>query len=258
MTETPLLSIITACFNSESTVKETIESLLNQSFLKFEYIIVDGKSQDNTFDIIMCYEEKFKEKGIQYRFISESDTGIYNAWNKGLELATGDWIAFLGSDDVYLDNALENYANLALLNKDVDFIHSKVKIFKKLSFIREINKKWNWSQFKKSMNIAHSGAFHNKKYFKIYGEFDEDYKIAGDYEMLLRSKDGLKTIFLDEFTVIMQEGGISSKMFLKAFKEAERAKIKTAGINLIKAKGYSLYSLFGYYGGNILRKFGLK
>lgn len=258
MTEAPLLSIITACFNSEATIKATIESLLNQSYLEFEYIIIDGKSKDNTLNIISFYEEKFNEKGIPYRFISEPDTGIYNAWNKGLKLATGDWIAFLGSDDTYCDNALEKYANIALLNKNVDLIYSKVKIFDKASFIREINKKWHWRQFKKSMNIAHAGAFHNKNYFKNFGKYDEDYKIAGDYEMLLRAKDELKAIFIDEFTVIMQEGGISSKMFFRAFKEAERAKIKTAGISLIIAKKHSLNNFLRYFGGKLLRKLNLK
>ncbi len=250
----PLLSIITATYNSENTLDKTIKSVLHQDYTNFEYIIVDGKSKDNTLDIIMKYESLFKEKNISYSWISEDDTGIYNAWNKGLKLANGDWIAYLGSDDIYTHNALDKYINAILQNKNADLIHSKVKIFDNTDFIREINKRWNWRQFKKSMNIAHAGAFHNVNYFKKHGAFDENYKIAGDYEMLLRSKHELKTIFIDEFTVIMQEGGISGKLFLRAFKEAEQAKVKTAGISLITAKRYSLIILLRYFGGLLLRK----
>lgn len=250
----PLLSIITATYNSESTLDETIKSILNQSYTNFEYIIVDGKSKDSTVNIIKKYEPLFKEKNISYTWISEMDSGIYNAWNKGLKLATGDWISFLGSDDIYLDGALEKYANVILLNSNADLIHSKVKIYDKTHFIREIDQNWNWRQFKKRMNIAHAGAFHNNDYFKKYGNYNDGYRIAGDYEMLLRAKSHLKTIFIDEFTVIMQEGGISGQLFLKAFKEAEKAKTETAGISFLNAKRYSLTLLLRYFGGKLLRK----
>lgn len=247
-------TIITSSFNSEKTIAKTIESVLNQEFKDYEYIIVDGKSVDNTINIIKKYEPLFKEKNISFQWISETDSGIYNAWNKGLKLATGNWISFIGSDDVYVDNSLEKYANIISRNQSADFIHSKVKIFDEGGFVREINKKWNWKQFKKSMNIAHAGAFHNKEYFRKYGSYNEDYKIAGDYEMLLRAKNELKTIFLDEFTVTMLEGGISGKMFLSAFKEAERAKTETASLRLVNVKFYSFQLLIRYFGGKILKQ----
>lgn len=254
----PLLSIITATYNSERTLDETFKSVLNQNYTNFEYIIVDGKSWDNTIEIIKEHESSFKDKGIVFKWISERDSGIYNAWNKGLQMAVGNWIAFLGSDDIYLENAIEKYADMAILNNNADLIHSKVKILRGTSFIREIDKKWEWVQFKKSMNIAHAGAFHNKIYFEKYGNFDESYKIAGDYEMLLRAKNELKVIFLNEFTVIMQEDGVSNRMFLKAFKEAEKAKLNTLGMSLIAVKRYSLINLLRYFLGKFLRKVNLK
>ena len=103
----PLVSIITVCFNSEKTIQKTIQSLLNQSVTGFEYILVDGKSKDSTIEIIKSFENKFKEKGISYKWISEKDTGIYNAFNKGINLSKGKWISFLGSDDIYLKTAIE-------------------------------------------------------------------------------------------------------------------------------------------------------
>lgn len=105
----PAVSIITVCFNSEKSIKETISSVLNQTKSNFEYIIIDGKSTDKTIEIIQSFENQFKLKGISYQWISEKDTGIYNAFNKGIKLAQGNWISFLGSDDLYMKNALNVY-----------------------------------------------------------------------------------------------------------------------------------------------------
>ena len=99
--KTPLISIITACFNNEKTINDTIESILNQTYISLEYILVDGSSSDSTVNFIESYERKFQEKRIQYKWISEPDNGIYDAWNKGLERATGDWIVFIGGDDYF-------------------------------------------------------------------------------------------------------------------------------------------------------------
>lgn len=159
-------SIITVTYNSEKTLKRTIDSLLTQTISDFEYIIIDGKSLDGTVDIIKSYELEFKKRNILFTWISEKDSGIYDAFNKGINKATGDWISFLGSDDYYLKDALENYKlEIEKQTKDIDFIHSKVKV----EGGKIIKDKWIWKQYKKAMNIAHVGAFHNKNYFKKYG-----------------------------------------------------------------------------------------
>lgn len=250
----PLLSIITATYNSEKTLDDTIKSILSQNYTNFEYIIVDGKSEDNTINIIKKYELSFKEKNISYTWISETDSGIYNAWNKGLKLATGSWIAFLGSDDIYLCGSLKKYANLALKNEDTDFIHSKVKLINdgKIKFI--IKDKWKWSQFKRYMKIAHVGSFHNKEYFEKYGNYNEGYKIVGDYEMLLRSKSNLKTVYFDNFTAEMKDGGISNNNILMAFSEVRRAKIETAKTKILIAFFDFYFSLVKYYVSTFLIK----
>lgn len=252
---TPLLSVITVSLNSELTIEKTIQSVLNQNFTNFEYIIIDGKSSDNTVNLIKKYESQFQQENIHYNWISESDSGIYNAWNKGLKLATGKWISFLGSDDIYLEGVLEKYANLILANKNADFIHSKVKLMNnnKVKFI--FSDKWKWSVFKRYMKIAHVGSFHNSKYFEKFGNFNENYKIVGDYEMLLRAKDTLKTVFLDDFTAEMNDGGISNKNVLKAFREARIAKISTANISKSFAYFDFYFSLLKYYTSAFLKKF---
>lgn len=251
----PLLSIITATFNSDKTLDETIKSVLNQDYTNFEYIIIDGKSEDNTISIIKKYETQFKEKNITYTWVSEPDTGIYSAWNKGLKLATGGWIAFLGSDDIYLENALEAYAFNIVQNNNVDFIHSKVKLVNKGKVKHVFSDLWKWNEFKREMKIAHVGSFHNKNYFDTYGVYNEDYKITGDYELLLRAKSNLKTIFINQFTAEMKDGGISNKNVLMAFKEAKKAKIDTAEISKqIAFKDFYL-SLIKYYLSTFVKRF---
>lgn len=251
----PFLSIITATFNNEKTLEETINSILNQKYTDFEYIIVDGKSTDNTIAIIKQYEPIFKQKNISFKWISEIDTGIYNAWNKGLKIATGNWISFLGSDDVYLDNALNKYVKKIIEEKNADFVYSKVKLInnnKEVIYI--VSDTWKWNQFKRYMKIAHVGAFHNRKYFDTYGIFDESYKISGDYELLLRAKSCLKTTFINEFTAEMKDGGVSNKNVFKAFKEVKKAKINTAGISTIVAFFDFYFSLFKYYLSTFVKK----
>jgi len=230
-------TIITVCFNSEKTINETIQSVLNQSYTNFEYILVDGKSTDKTVEIIKSFENQFIEKEISYKWISEKDTGIYNAFNKGVEQSKGDWISFLGSDDVYLKNSIEIYNNkISNFKDEVDFVYSNITLNNK----KVVSKKWKWKQFRKKMTIVHVGGFHNKNYFKKHGFFNESYKIAGDYELLLRAKQELKTHKVDEVTVIMGDGGISNSQIKNVYLETTRAKIETGKVG-------SLLSKFDYF-----------
>lgn len=221
MYDKDLISVITVSFNSEKTIKKTIKSLLNQTINNFEYIIIDGKSTDNTLTIIKSFDNAFKSKGIKYTWVSEKDSGIYDAFNKGVKLAKGTWISFLGSDDYYLKNALKIYnKEINNLNSYVDLIHSNVNLGNR----KNIQDKWSWKIFRKKMNIAHVGAFHHKLFFKKYGLFDTSYKIAGDYELLLRAKQDLKTHWFNKITAFMADGGASNNQIINVYKETKRAK----------------------------------
>jgi len=233
-------TIITASFNSEKTIEKTINSILSQTYSNFEYLIIDGFSSDKTIEIIKTKEVEFKLRNIPFKWISEKDEGIYEAWNKGLKLATGEWVSFIGSDDYYLDNAVELYNNLIdNTNKTYDWIYSNVEFVTNDNSSRILNSVWEWKNFRRNINItpAHVGSFHNKKYFKKHGVFDTSYKIAGDYELLLRAGSELKTIKIDEITAVMHANGISNNMIKKVFKETFRAKRETGKV------GYSLCSL---------------
>ena len=117
----PLISIITVCFNSEKTIANTIESVINQKYQNIEFIIIDGKSTDETFNIIQKYKANIT------KIISEKDNGIYDAFNKGLELATGDLIGFVNSDDLLTPNALELLIKYYNKYPTKDFIFGAVK-----------------------------------------------------------------------------------------------------------------------------------
>ena len=233
-----MLSIITVTFNSERTLKTTIESVLNQSTSGFEYILIDGSSSDTTIEIIKSYEVAFKKRNINYTWISEKDSGIYDAFNKGIRLAKGDWISFLGSDDYYRTNALNIYSNVILkTEKKVDLYYSNVDVINKNGeVINAINGIWGWSKFRRFMNIAHVGAFHNKEYFSNYGLFDTSYKIAGDYELLLRAKNKLSTFKIEETTAKMANEGASNNQISLVFKETLKAKNETADVGFLLCK----------------------
>ncbi|QNK76815.1 glycosyltransferase [Winogradskyella sp. PAMC22761] len=228
------LTIITATYNSELTIAKTIDSILNQTVRGFEYIIVDGNSSDNTVQIIQENEHKFETANISFKWISESDNGIYEAWNKGLKLSSGKWVSFLGSDDWYVENAIERYSETIINNAfPVDIIYSNVNLVNNETIIKNINGTWKWKVFKKYMNIAHVGAFHNRIFFDTYGLFDESYRIAGDYELLLRAKKELKTLKIDFISAFMNDGGISNNNVNQAFNETMKAKRETANIPYI-------------------------
>ncbi|TXE08457.1 glycosyltransferase [Gelidibacter salicanalis] len=227
-------SIITSTFNSEKTLKNTIESVLNQTIKNFEYVIIDGNSTDNTVNIIQSYEDEFQLNGIKYQWLSESDTGIYNAWNKALKRCDGDWVVFIGSDDYFkgpktLETMLP-YLNNAERN-EINFVYGKIEHIKDDGRLVEISgKPWELQKerFSYIMNIGHSGSFHSKLLFKKNGNFNDTFQITGDYEFLLREFKNAENnaLFVDEIVLVMREGGISAnlKNRIKVVRESKKAR----------------------------------
>ena len=228
-------SIITAAFNSEKTIEATFKSILSQDYRNLEYIIVDGNSKDGTVALIKKYEPIFEEAGISLKWISETDSGIYDAWNKGLSMASGDWIGFIGSDDIYYPETFQKYHDYVIEHPDDDFVSARAKMVANGKVLRKVGEEWNWATFRREMKVGHAGAIHNKKYFEEYGIFDTSYRITGDYEILLRAKEKLKVGFLWFYAAEMGGEGISSTLVKKTLQEARRAKVETAGRNPIMA-----------------------
>lgn len=192
----------------------------NQPFRNFEWIIIDGGSKDGTLQLIKDSSD------VITRWISEPDRGIYDAWNKGISLCNGRWISFLGADDIYLPNGLNDYASFLIENEntELDYVSSRVNfVTKNNKYIRTVGSKWAWQKFKRRMNSAHVGSLHNKELFNKVGLFDLNFRICGDYELLLRSKNSLKTGFVDSITAEMTVGGVSDSY--EAIKESMKAKL---------------------------------
>ena len=223
----PFFSVIIATFNSEKTLEECLNSLLAQTLADFEIVIIDGESTDKTVRIIELYLNKFQEQGIKYQWLSEKDQGIYDAWNKGLDIAKGKWVSFLGADDTFVKEALERYKAKAM-ESEFQFISAKANLVQSNLILDTLGIAWDWPLFRREMKVVHVGSIHLRSYFERYGIFDTTYKIAGDYEMLLRARKNLKAGFINQVLVHMGTNGISNRMVDLSLNEAKRAKVETA------------------------------
>ncbi len=219
-------SIVIATYNAELYLAGAIESIIHQTYSEWELIVIDGNSTDGTNRIIGEYMDC-----ISY-YKSESDRGIYDAWNKGVSIAKGDWILFIGADDVLLPNALESYYKALCItpNNEYDFVSGRVDyVDTSLNHLRFIGQQWQWPLFLKKMTVSHVGSLHNRRLFKEVGTYDISYKIIGDYELLLRKRGQLKALYVDSVFAKMREGGVS--LSSKAIQESIRAQIYTGGRN---------------------------
>ncbi|GAB3773191.1 glycosyltransferase family 2 protein [Spirosoma horti] len=240
----PLISVIIAVYNGALYIEGAIKSVISQSYKNFELIIIDGGSKDGTTDVIKRYKNYIKYT------VSERDKGIYEAWNKGLKMASGDWVTFIGSDDVLYPDAIESYVNYISLQPDkesLDFVSSKIEFTdEKLNVIQILGEAWTWPLFKERMITWHVGTFHAKKLFLTYGLFDDTYKISGDYELLLRPMSLLKTAYLPKITVRMRDGGISSVLSYKCVDEIHKAKRKHRIISPLASPFIKVYTILKY------------
>jgi glycosyltransferase involved in cell wall biosynthesis len=197
------VTVITCVYNAKDCIADCIESVLNQDYPALEYIVVDGGSTDGTTDIIKRYEAK-----IDY-WISEPDAGIFDAWNKGLKLATGQWIAFLSADDVYLPGAISQYMDLARENPSAEFLSARAQLIHPSGYSPVFGAPWAWPACARAMTTIHVGTMHRRSLFDQYGNFDTSFRSAGDYEFLLRAGSKLKAAFTPMVTVMMRAGGAS-------------------------------------------------
>lgn len=215
------ISIITVCYNSEKKIKDTIESVLNQTYKNYEYIIVDGKSKDNTLNIIKKYEKKFKGK---LRYISEKDKGIFDAMNKGVQMSTGDIIGFINSDDILANNfvfekiirTFENN-NCYGVYSDLLFMNENLEVPVRNFIAHNCKKKFGW-------HPPHPTLYLKKEVYNKVGNFNIQYKICSDLDFMLRViKQDYKLIYIKEYFVIMRAGGVSTnglKGYINNLKEA--------------------------------------
>lgn len=230
----PLFSIITVCYNSEDTIRETIRSVYHQTFNDFEYIIIDGKSSDRTVEIIKEYEKKFKEKNLVYKWVSESDTGIYNAMNKGIRKARGKIIGIINSDDTYSEKALELMNNAYTCNPKCEIFHGLLRYWSngELVMIRGMSEGCLYNGM-----IEHPTCFVLRDVYKRIGFFDEQYKYVADYEFMLRAYNyKIKFYFVEEIVANFNEqgSGNSYESRKEQLKLRRKYKLDSVAVSLIK------------------------
>ena len=167
----PKISIVTISYNIVSDIEKTIKSVINQTYTNIEYIVIDGGSTDGTVDIIKKYSDR-----ITY-WVSERDKGIYDAMNKGIEAATGEWINFMNAGDTFFNNDVLNNLKPFLDNK-IDIIYGDLVL--ETPFGVYWKKPDNIDSMKRKMVFGHQASFINTKYHKI-NQYDTTYKSSGDY-----------------------------------------------------------------------------
>jgi len=224
------VSIITVTYNSAATVRDTIESVLRQTYAPKEYIVIDGASKDETLTIVQGYEIKFIEKGITYKVISEKDNGIYDAMNKGIRLATGEIIGLINSDDWYEDIAIEKM--IAVYDRsrfDLFFADLRMHLPSGKTFVKRARNR----RYATSRDWNHPTTFITKEMYLKY-EYRCD-TIHDDYDLILRlKKKNVKTEVLNEVLANFRMNGTSHEKNIK--KALERIKVK---YHIYKNNGYS-------------------
>lgn len=234
------VSIITITYNSSATIRDTIESVLNQTYSDIEYIIVDGLSRDNTLNIVSEYNSRIA------KVVSEKDHGLYDALNKGIKLCTGDIVGLIHSDDFYTSNdVIEKLVN-KIKSENADAVYADLYYVDKDDTSR-IFRKWHSGEYKHGMFYngwmpPHPTFFVKREYYNRYGLFNTQFKSAADYELMLRfiHKHHLKLAYLPEFIVKMRVGGksnVSLKNRIRANQEDRKAWV----VNGLKPKLHTLY-----------------
>jgi glycosyltransferase involved in cell wall biosynthesis len=243
------VSIITVCFNSCKTLERTLQSVLGQSYLSYEYIIVDGASTDGTLELIKRFEPLFAGR---LRYISEPDKGIYDAMNKGIRMATGELIGILNSDDWYEENALaEAVAHIQpecpyQVVYGVGAIHDEDGDLVKVHFVSA-------KGLKKGEMIFHPASFVTADTYRQFGLFDLRYRIVGDLDFMMRLDKTGQVTFIPVLKILAHftKGGISTRgiaVELEKLRILEKYGVIGKGLRLckqmkMKAKR-SLYKLW--------------
>ena len=199
-------SIVTVCFNSAKTIRQTLDSVLSQDFDDYEYIVVDGASTDGTIDIIKEYEPKFQGR---MRWLSEPDTGIYNAMNKGIRLASGEFVAFMNSDDYYEPHAFEKVADAIRQNPDFNIFYGLVRGFDKAGREKYLIR-YSHNNLADTC-ICHQSIFTKADLLRDADGYDESFKIVADHDFLLKiAADGSGRFYpIDCIVANYSEGGVS-------------------------------------------------
>lgn len=239
--EIKTISIIIATYNAGKTLQRCLDSIALQKTDDIELLVIDGKSKDETVEIIK------RNQSVIDQWISEPDKGVYDAWNKGIKFAKGKWIMFLGADDMLLDGAMTFY--LDYLNHEpelerCDIVFGRCWLMNEQGAkIRKFGDEYSWEQFRHFMRQSHGSALHNRHLFEEVGLFSLQFRICADYELLLRKK--LNAKYVDREIFAMQIGGMSNSVagLVDTFRVKQYRKSAPTICNIY----YLVKGIIGYY-----------
>lgn len=218
----PLVTIITITFQAEKQLVRTLESVLHQTYTNIEYVVVDGHSTDATIHIIQKYEQLFLEKNISFRWMSEPDKGIYDAMNKGIQMATGDYLWFMNAGDQIASNDCLERIMDGLPEIRPDFIYGETKIVDEMGEIMgdrrlKAPEELNWKSFKMGMLVCHQSMLVKKNCVVRY---NLTYRYSGDFDWTIRCLKRSKTIHNTHLVLShFLDGGVSKKKMKASLKE---------------------------------------
>ena len=205
------ISIITVAYNAESTIAQAIASVAGQDYADVEYIVIDGQSDDGTAGIVRSHGDKIN------RFISEPDKGIYDAMNKGIDMANGEVVGMLNADDFYAGPSVLSKVMKTFENPEVDAVFGDIVFLSSENPEKTVrnysSKHWHPGKFAWGFMPAHPSFFVRRKFYEQFGKFKTDYRIAADYELLIRFLyvHKLRYRYLSECFVKMRTGGASTR-----------------------------------------------
>ena len=224
------ISVITITYNSEKTLRDTIESVLGQTYPDIEYIVVDGKSKDSTCDIVRSYGDRIS------RFVSEKDNGLYDALNKGIGLATGDVVGFLHSDDIFASTETIKLVAEAFIRFKVDSVYGDL-VYVDQYDTSKIIRFWRSGKFSRMRIMTgwmppHPTFYAKRSVYEQYGGFNTTFRIAADYESMLRflGRFNISTFYIPLILIRMRVGGESNKSFRNILRKS-REDIRAMRIN---------------------------
>ena len=233
------VSIITVCYNAEKYIEKAIQSVLDQTYKNIEYIIVDGKSADSTMRIVEKYKDRIS------KIISEKDSGIYEAMNKGIKTAAGDILYFLNCDDYFCNrNTVENIVNEFKQDDNLGIVYGRINYFNKpreASLIAAQEKEFKTKMDLIFRGICHQSIFSRKWVFERIGLFDERFRIHADFDWILSAfNGGIKFKFINEPIACYNYTGMS---YLKRNETMiDRIKVVRKHANLIEFGCYFMYA----------------
>ena len=240
----PLVSVITIGYNSANSIEQTITSVIAQTYPNKEYLIIDGGSEDETIDILEQYKARIDQ------WISERDEGISDAMNKGLKIATGDWILFLHSDD-YLVGKDSLEKAVAMIENDIDIL--ACNIYFKYGETIKLAKPHGWN-FRMNFKVGlwHQAILCRKTLFERVGRFDKSFRIGMDYDFLLRAfRQGTNVKIVDLPLSVMRKTGLSSQIDKNSmrmrFEEERRVQEKNCHSALLRATYAAYWPLYRTY-----------